>query len=409
MGIQRTFFNKSLILLYLIFALTIAFTYYFYFNSKSNAVAEALNRKGKIYVALIIHDEQKPVLSALFMYNNDTKRGAIFDIPVNYAVTLVSKGKIERIDSLFDVKSPHVYANQMGRLLNIKDPVFYLSLSLESLGTLVDLTQGVIVFLPSPLEDDYGSEILSLPAGSSVLDGAKVREYLLLTRMHNSPSRATELRRKFVQALLSKWSYNSILLTHQQVQGYLQKLVKTNMAGEALTEFWAELAYLDVDSLVSHRIQGSLRTLEGQSLLFPHSEGRLVRELVTQTETLLAATDITSALAWPRRLEIQNGTAISGLAIRTALIYEALGYDVVRVGNSFNNTVDYTTIIDFSGNMEAALRVGEVIRTTRVYSFDLLTDVDDSAIDNNVDIRIILGSDFDGRYTQQLNDLNDFS
>ena len=99
-------------------------------------------------------------------------------------------------------------------------------------------------------------------------------------------------------------------------------------------------------------------------------------------------------------LEIQNGTAVQGLAKNTAALLQSAGYDILTISNADRNDYDKTFIIDHIGNEEIAKNVGDFIRCTDIKTAEVKKD--DSALeaDTLVDFTIVLGKDFDGRYVR---------
>jgi hypothetical protein len=92
------------------------------------------------------------------------------------------------------------------------------------------------------------------------------------------------------------------------------------------------------------------------------------------------------------RLEILNGTDVSGLATRTAELYRSYGFDVVAVGNAQSNEVEQTLVVDRVGSEVFARRTADIVRAPTVES-----EPDPQAA---VDVTVILGKDFDGRYVR---------
>lgn len=397
---NRFTLDKSNIILYILAAFVLASSIYFYLTGRTDPVTETINKGNELSCLFVVHDQGKPVLSAMYVYNAATKRGAIFDIPGNTGFTIQSLNRVDRIDAVFKPEKPAEYAKITAQLLGLERPPFYFVLSLNDLSALIDLEEGVEIFVAKPILRETRGEVISLPSGSSNLDGAKAREFLLASEEYESMNQWVERRQKFLQAFLQRLSQKSSLTANAYADNFIRSLLTTNMQGAALSAFWRELAQLDPDNLMLQKITGSVRIVDGKHLIFPHYEGRLAKETMRQALEALKSVESAAAKIWPRKLEIQNGTTRNGLASRTAQIFESMGYQVAGISNSDTFDVNYTVVLDLKGNMEAAKRVAEIIRCARVYSMD--TEEDEN--DNTVDVRIILGKDFDGRYTQQIID-----
>jgi hypothetical protein len=148
--------------------------------------------------------------------------------------------------------------------------------------------------------------------------------------------------------------------------------------------------------MITQRVLGNERQVETsigeQNILFPHFEGQLVRDSISQVLGSLGAPEAAYTAALSTRIEVLNGTEINGLAARTRDLYQNFGFEVLRIGNADRNDYDATVIIDRAGNPEIATRVGELIRAENVEEGSPLAD------NPEVDVTIILGSDFDGWY-----------
>lgn len=394
--------NRSLLLLYTIIILFISSTIFFYFQTRSNAVAETLRRKGSLSTVFILHEDNKPILTIMYLYNHQTRRAAMFDIPSNLAVISNDRNKFVPISTYFNPRNPQDYVQKIKKLLALSDSSFYISMDFNGFSLLADLINGIEVFVANDTTMQYNGEILMLSSGAVILDGAKVREYLLANYQNASQNRKEELNRRFVGSFIKRISQKSSLLANPFTVEKLHDHLMSDMNEDAMLEFWKSMELLDKDNFISQKITGTLRFVDNQQLLFPFYEGKLIKEMMNQTQLSLSNPKENLINTWPRRIEIQNGTTINGLAQRTAQIYESLGYNVVSTSNATSNDVDYTVVIDFSNNIEVAQRIGEVIRTNRIYSFDLQLE-EEFNMAENIDVRIILGRDFDGRYAQQVN------
>mgnify|MGYP006303594947 FL=1 len=128
----------------------------------------------------------------------------------------------------------------------------------------------------------------------------------------------------------------------------------------------------------------------GEELLFPHFEGEWLRQSVRQVRENLASIDAVRDEAIVVRLEILNGTTVSGLARRTKELYENYGFDVVSFGNAESNDVEETVILNRSDDPGIADRVADIIGA------DIVRAEREEGIEYSVDATIILGKDFDG-------------
>ena len=175
---------------------------------------------------------------------------------------------------------------------------------------------------------------------------------------------------------------------------FLYPKFKTSMDKESFQSFLAELSSLEVERMVFQEVLGTRRRVDNQVLLFPHYDGKLLKETVKQMEDSLSDFDVLKDEKLVVSLEIQNGTARNGLAGRTAEIFKSYGYQISSVKNADTNEYDNTVILDKKGDPAAVQRVANLIKCSRIH-----TEID-RIRDETVDIIIILGKDFDGRYVK---------
>jgi hypothetical protein len=136
-----------------------------------------------------------------------------------------------------------------------------------------------------------------------------------------------------------------------------------------------------------------VQTPEGEiPLLFPHFDGQLSRDAFRQTVVSLSqapnlGTDITSI-----RVEVLNGTRVTGLAGRTRDLLLNYGVQVVGIGNADDQDVEFTQII-YHTNQQLGARIGELIRGRRIIPGT-------GSFFEGVDVTLILGRDFDGWFVR---------
>ena len=94
-------------------------------------------------------------------------------------------------------------------------------------------------------------------------------------------------------------------------------------------------------------------------------------------------------------MEVLNGTRTVGLANRAREVLQSYDFEVMAPNNADNDQYANTVVLDRKGNLEDAKKVADVIRCTRIFSKP------DPQMDQAVDVTVILGKDFDGRYVKQ--------
>jgi hypothetical protein len=100
---------------------------------------------------------------------------------------------------------------------------------------------------------------------------------------------------------------------------------------------------------------------------------------------------------------VLNGTAVNGLAGRTAELLSGFGYDIISTGNADNSSYQKTVIYDRSGYEDEAKTFADIIRCRNIRSEKPLPDDDEMELsmqnfEYRSDFTLIIGSDFNGRY-----------
>jgi len=394
----RKIFDPGSILLLLIVAILITTGIFLYGRVRVDRFENALGREVPVSILLLISDEDSIIFSELFLYHHGNGKGALADIPANTGSLLRDEGKIGAIETLFVTGDPDAYREKIEQIAGIEVD-FHLAVDLDHLDRLVDLIGGVETFIPNPVDTTLEGETVLLPSGSFVLDGSKALSYL----RHGDPSETESERisrgQSFIRSLLDSFGSTHQRLSHPEVTRTFADEVDTDISLRGLPSFFEAMQRLDVENMVQLRLRGTSRLVDDQTLLFPHSEGRLFKETLVQTVNSLQSENQLTEDDLRIGVEILNGTEINGLASRTSQLYQSFGYEVVRVGNA-EETYEKTLIIDKIGNQAAAKRLADVIRCRNITLQPAAADFGDE-LDLNADIVIILGKDFDGRYCKE--------
>ena len=404
---RNTSINASALLLALIgmlLAASIIFTIVFL---RSDPVEESLSGDRVINTLFVIEGEgrsPKPLCSYVLMYYPATRRAAVFDIPGSLGLIIQSINRVDRIDTVYDSGKMAPYRNEIGKLLGI-DISFSVVISMENLGKITDIIEGVDIFIPSPV-DEYQDGHILFPSGVCTLDGDKAKTYI----SYELPEENSELpifrRQRFFMGFIKRLREQNQFLKQPQVAGMFHSLLITGANQRTQARLFDEFAQIDIDRVSVQSVTGNAREVSGQPLIFPHWDGSLIKEIVRQT--LGGLVQPAESLHGDRvfTVEVLNGTTTSGLAGRTAELFRGFGYDIISIGNADHSDYDRTTIIDRSGFADMAKAFGEVIRCGNI-RFDS-PDPASAELDINLrnfeyrsDFTLIIGKDFNGRYVSE--------
>ena len=358
---------------------------------RTDPVTEDLQAGRLIKILFILHPDGQEIAFEVFMLNPVTDRTALAYAPGNVGAIIQSLGRVDGLSVLYGSGTRETLLQHLSGLMG-QEIDYYVDLTPEVVRGVVDLLGGIELFVPNPIEDLQSDPPILLPSGSIVLDGDKALDYL----RHHSPLEpeieVVSRRHKFLQALLKQMAAQSRLLATAEVGRVFQELVPTNLPRRGLRALVEALAPVDAERMVLVRVLGREQVVEGRPLLFPHNEGTLLREIVTQTLEALASQQTEPFDDRPTTIEVLNGTTTNGLAGRAAALFESYGYSITKIGNADNQEYLTTVILDRRGHLEAARGVAEVIQCERAYTrFEPQENV-------TADLTIILGRDFDGRF-----------
>ncbi|AEJ61329.1 membrane-bound protein LytR [Spirochaeta thermophila DSM 6578] len=342
----------------------------------------------------VVYDEEGGLMTEVLFYDPSRGNLAFLDVPFNTGMLFAELERIDSLDYAYRQRGISYLKKYVESLLGVEMD-FVFEISLENLGKVVDLLEGIEVFIPEEISIKEPHRVL-LPSGNVRLDGAKARQLVLYAaRGKGSPPsdpEATSLRQQFFQSFISSCAQHP-LLHHDKVVRLFLSLFSSSMNASSFRHFRDVLGNAHLAGIVTQRVLGKISRVEEQDLLIPHFQGDLLRQTVQHLVGLLKEDSALSPIERRVTLQILNGTTVQGLARRTATLFEGFGYEVVSIGNAESDQEEYTRIIDRRGDPERAQNVARIIHCTRVES---LMDSDPPA-----DITIILGRDFDGRYCKE--------
>jgi len=387
-----------LVLIVIILAAGITFAVLFF---RSNPVEDALNANRVINVLFIIEDEKKPLCTYVLMYYPATRRAAIFDIPGELGLLLTRINRVDRIDRVYEPSRINNYENEIEKLLGI-DINFAIVITKENLVSIVDLLEGVQIFIPSAVSYRDDDKVILFPSGLTVLDGDKAAVYASYNLEDEEREMEVFRRQRFFIGFLKRQIQMNEMLKNPDAAKLYYSFFRTNMNQRTLMFLFDEFVYIDTDRTNIRSVEGTLREVSDQLLIIPHWDGILVKEVVRQTLGTLTREVEDYFNERSLTIEVLNGTAINGLAGRTAEMLRSFGYDVISIGNADNNNYERTEIIHRGADETMVNDFAALIRCDNI-SLELIApeefeagDIQD--FDYKADLTLIIGRNFDGRY-----------
>ena len=174
------------------------------------------------------------------------------------------------------------------------------------------------------------------------------------------------------------------------------------MNQRTLIRLFDEFAHIDTDRTNIQSVSGNPREVSGQILIIPHWDGNLVKEVVRQALGQLTRQAEGFLSDRTYTVEVLNGTAVTGLAGRTAEMLRSFGYDIISIGNADRNDYESTVIIHRSEDENMAKTFADIIRCNNIRSEVFVQDNEDEGVIQNIeyksDLTLIIGRNFNGRY-----------
>lgn len=388
--------GKHVIFLVLIMIIMGGTALVLFFALKTDLVEEVLKNDQIIKLLVVLEDEGEAISTTILTYYPVSRRGALIDILGNTGAIYSSLERVDRIDAVYKENGIELYRGEVERLVNMSIP-FSLEISLDDFVVLTDLLGGLLISVPSPIDDIVDGIYYLLPSGQVRLDGDKIRTYITYAGEEEDSADRQERLQNTMVAFFKALNENRNDIFRDDTFRRYEELMRSNMGSEDLYNLLQEISVIDAERLFPQVITGSLRTVDGEQLLFPHNNGELIKEVLKQTvSTLISETAFSRVYA----LEIQNGTTVQDLARNTASLLQSAGYDVVTTINADRNDNAKTYIIDHIGNNEVAKSLGDFIRCTNIVT-DRVQD-EEAGLESAslVDFTLVLGRDFNGRYVR---------
>ena len=391
--------EKSMIFLFLVFSIIIVTSLIVVSALQVNPVEEMIKNEEPIKILFVLEDDEKVLFTDVFIYYPVSGRGALFNIPGNTGAIYSSLGRVDRIDMVYREKGIDAYRQEIEKLSGQSIP-FSMVCTVDDFKVLTDLLGGLKIFVPYPvdIQAENGSRWL-VPSGVNNLDGDKILTYLYYNSPEETDGEVQDRYQNVIIAFLAAINKNMNTMFLEKNFKEYSNLFDTNLEDKDLRIILETVAHVDSERLAPRSITGSVREVDGKSLLFPHYDGELVKDLFKQTvSSLVSVVDTIYDRIYV--LEVQNGTSVQGLARNTSILLQGFGFDVLSSVNADRNDYEETIIINHIGNDEIAKNLGDIISCSNIITEDILPESAGMEAESRVDFTIILGKDFDGRYVR---------
>ncbi|RLC37452.1 hypothetical protein DRH29_01850 [candidate division Kazan bacterium] len=381
-------------------------------TSSVNLIGE---EDGRVNILILGHpgggDEvDGPFLTDTLMvasYNVEDNYLHLFSIPRDTYVSIEDYG-MSKINGVFEIgrtkfdDGPGTAMRTVGDLLGLGIP-YYVKIDFEGFEQVIDSLGGVNIEVEKDLHDQYyptpdkGYETLDIPAGTYTMDGAMALKYARSRKTTSDFDRARR-QQKILLALRDR-AMDMELLTAPKKVIEISEIVKdhfsTNLKTGEIERALELMVGIDPERIYNKVFDdGPNGVLYGTKV-----DGIFVLKPINDDYTKISdsvalalsrvgdeATTDEDADLEPLKVEVLNGTNITGLAGRTRDKLEQAGFEVVRVGN--NPTRGFTDSIIYDGTgggrFSAINRLADLMNAT-------ISEDDSITPGSGANVRLVLG------------------
>lgn len=380
--------DPGLVVIGLILLLLVGVGLFVYFQVRVDEISSISDAGKNIPVLYVVSDKDRILLGDLVIFNTRTLKLACLDIPGNLGAIIDSLKRTDSLGMLFMEKGLEEYRHFLEKLVG-QDIPFYLHLKAAQFSQLVDLLGGLDVFISDSIDVTEGTAHIRIPSGRQIMSGSKVLEFLRYREDGDREQEHYNRRWTVMKAWMTRMVEKSAFFGDRTFVQLFRSRSDSNLDETAVRKYITLLKGVDFEQMISQRVIGSLRTVDGnRKLLFPHFEGQLLKDTLRQTLANLESSDAARGAAANIRVEVLNGTTQAGLARKTKEMFQNFGIEVTSVGNASTTDMEKTQVIDRTGDPAMAREVARAIKCENV-----VTQVDGTA---TVDVTVILGRDFNG-------------
>ena len=144
--IRRPKIDLSLVLLLVLVGLLAGTSVFVYLNLRTDTVSSMVDNGETIRVLLVTEEDGSPISTQALIYNPRTNRVGLFDVPHDLGAILESLNRVDSISTLYEEGDIAAYRDEIADLLGVPIP-FYLALDTEGLSDVVDLAEGLELFI----------------------------------------------------------------------------------------------------------------------------------------------------------------------------------------------------------------------------------------------------------------------
>lgn len=320
-----------------------------------------------------------PELSDTIMFASfkpSTNEVGLLSIPRDLTVDIPGYGyrKINHANAYGELQEkgngPRFASEVIGGMLN-QQIHYSIKVNFASFEKLIDAIGGVDVYVEKSFTDPQypapndAYQTISFKEGWQTMNGKTALQYARSRHGNNgegSDFARAKRQQKVILAAKEKIISPSVLLNPSKLNKMIeifQENVETNMTFWEMLKFTKFAPDVNTEGLVHHVLvpgpNGLLyeTNLNGAYTLLPKNDDfsdirTLANTIFEKSEMSTESTATTPAIKRMVKVEIQNGTTISGLAFQTSQLLASSGFTVAEVGNANEQTYTSTVLYDLT-------------------------------------------------------------
>lgn len=354
----------------------------------------------------------------LASYKPSTQQLGLMSIPRDLLVNVPGYGwrKINEVNSIGETQGKgqgaEMTASVVSNILNL--PInYYIVVDFSGFEKIIDELGGLKINVDQSFVDyqypdnNYGFQPISFTAGMQTMDGDTALKFVRSRHGNNgenSDFSRSKRQQKVLEALKDRLlSYQFFLnpTTISDFSAAISTHLKTNMDPWEVVKLGTALQKINhaniINKVLSDAPDGLLHAsiIDGGYYLQPlnndFTEIQYLINHVFDTQSATPATNSVSAI----RVEIRNGTIVSGLASRAATELKLLGYQVIKTGNAPNQALTKSVVYKITGEdrTDAENLLNKKYNTVAIH--DNIPEWVKAEVSPDIDFFIVLGQDAD--------------
>ncbi|MHB1455819.1 MAG: LCP family protein [Armatimonadota bacterium] len=321
-----------------------------------------------------LHGLSDTIMLASVDFTNNTISS--ISIPRDTRIDIPGYG-IGKINAANAFEGPLLTAQMVETLTGIR-PNYYIKTNVEGFKETVDLVGGVEIDVEKNMRynDNWGNLHINLKKGLQMLDGENAMGYVRFRHDKLGDITRMERQRKFMKALAKRMLEPSRLPKLPWTIKSVMRNVATDMTSKDLLYLAKFAGKVDMDKAQMETLPGGPQTVGGVSYWIPDEDQ--ISEMVTKLF-------LTQTIAGLPKVEILNGSGISGAAQKAADAFRLYGYEVISVGNADSFKYESSQVINHKPEIKGLDKISVLVNSS------IVKDLPDPTAP--ADVTVIIGKD----------------